>query len=138
MAQKNELEKCKYQRTGFKRYLWWKIHFILPDIKVSLYFKWDKFPKMGWRQFPPLSIILCLLSCSSIISLFPKYFLPLPSASTRDPQICLLSSEYIFLLSIYFSKRIFLKYFLAFFKAFSGTRILKIARKKLSDKMRNN
>ena len=41
---KNELEKCKYQRTGFKRYLWWKIHFILPD-KVS--FKLDKFPKMG-------------------------------------------------------------------------------------------
>ena len=36
--------------------------------------------KESWRQFPKFvpPIILCLLSCRSIISLFPKYFLPLP------------------------------------------------------------
>ena len=54
--------------------------------------------KRGWRQFPKFvpSIILCLLSCTSIISLFPNYFLPLPCNQQRSSNMFALSLPQLF------------------------------------------
>ena len=58
--------------------------------------------KRGWRQFPKFvpSIILCLLSCTSIISLFPNYFLPLPCNQQRSSNMFALSLPHLSFISI--------------------------------------